>query len=221
MFRQWLCHPLSDPHKINARLDAVDTLLADDSFRETFVYQLGKLPDLERLISRIHAGVCKAQNFVRVLEGFEQIRDAMAALSANGPEDGLIGQLVKSLPNLDGKLGYWETAFDRRKAKDDGVLVPERGVEEDFDNSQDQVEEIMATLNGHLSDYQKEYKYVYTARNHSYINSDCITGARRSALEISERRFISSKSLQRSKMSRNPGPRCPVRKRSSGTIPRK
>ncbi|KAF8475994.1 muts domain V-domain-containing protein [Kalaharituber pfeilii] len=158
MFRQWLCHPLADPRKINARLDAVDALLADDSFRDTFVLQLSKIPDLERLISRIHAGSCKAQDFVRVLEGFEQIRDAMAELSANGEGEGLIGQLLKSLPNLGEKLKPWETAFDRDKAKREGVLVPERGVEADFDQSQDTVEDAIEKLHEHLKKYQKEYK---------------------------------------------------------------
>lgn len=158
MFRQWLCHPLADINKINLRLDAIDALLADESFRETFVFQLGKLPDLERLISRIHAGSCSPKDFVRVLEGFEQIRDAMADLSAHGEGDGLIGQLVSSLPDLDGHLKLWETAFDREKAKRDGVLVPERGVEETFDQSQDVIEGIIDQLSDHLKKYQRDLK---------------------------------------------------------------
>jgi len=158
MFRQWLCHPLADPKKINARLDAVDALLADETFRETFVLQLSKLPDLERLISRIHAGSCSPKDFVRVLEGFEQIRDAMTELSAHGEGDGLIGQLVSSLPDLAGHLKPWETAFDKEKAKRDNVLVPERGVEEEFDQSQDTIEGIMEQLSNYLKKYQKDFK---------------------------------------------------------------
>lgn len=158
MFRQWLCHPLVDPKKINARLDAVDALLADETFRETFVLQLGKLPDLERLISRIHAGSCNPKNFVRVLEGFEQIRDAMVELSAHEGGEGLIQQLISSLPDLQGHLKPWEAAFDREKAKRDGVLVPEKGVEEDFDQSQDTVEGVLEKLSDHLKRYQKELR---------------------------------------------------------------
>lgn len=158
MFRQWLCHPLADSKKIIARLDAIDALLADETFRETFVLQLSKLPDLERLISRIHAGSCSPKDFVRVIEGFEQIRDAMAELSAHGEGDGLIGQLVSSLPDLSGHLAPWETAFDKEKAKRDGVLVPERGVEEEFDQSQDTIEGIMEQLSDYLKKYQKDFK---------------------------------------------------------------
>lgn len=66
MFKQWVCHPLMDPVKINDRLDAVESLNADTTVRDRFTSQLTKLPDLERMISRIHAGNCKAQDFVRV-----------------------------------------------------------------------------------------------------------------------------------------------------------
>ena len=32
------------------------------------------------------------------------------------------------MPNLKEPLGYWETAFDRKKARDGKVLIPERGI---------------------------------------------------------------------------------------------
>ncbi|EEH39444.2 hypothetical protein PAAG_08713 [Paracoccidioides lutzii Pb01] len=50
MFKQWVCHPLVDAKKINARLDAVDALNADNAIRNQFSSQLTKMPDLERLI---------------------------------------------------------------------------------------------------------------------------------------------------------------------------
>lgn len=68
LLRQWVCHPLADAEKINARLDAVDALNADSSITSNFTSSLSKLPDLERLISRVHAGRCKAQDFLKVLE---------------------------------------------------------------------------------------------------------------------------------------------------------
>lgn len=80
MFKAWVCHPLMDTQKINARLDAVDSLNADTAVRDRFTSQMSKMPDLERLLSRIHSGHCKAQEFVRVLEGFEQIEYTMSLL---------------------------------------------------------------------------------------------------------------------------------------------
>ena len=146
MFKQWVCHPLMDAAKINARLDAVESLNADMTVRDRFTSQLTRIPDLERLISRIHAGSCKAQDFVRVLEGFEQIEYTMSLVTAVGSGEGVIGQLISAMPDLDGTLKQWKTAFDRKKAKDDGLLVPEPGVEEDFDSSQGYIEQILTDL---------------------------------------------------------------------------
>lgn len=157
MLRQWVCHPLADAGKINARLDAVDALNADSTVMERFTASLTKLPDLERLISRIHAGRCKAQDFVKVLDGFEQIEYTMNLLGSFGAGEGVIGQLITSMPDLAGALKGWKDAFDRTKAKDDGLLVPEPGVETDFDESQEHISEILGQLKRLLGRCQKEY----------------------------------------------------------------
>ncbi|KXG53727.1 DNA mismatch repair protein Msh6 [Penicillium griseofulvum] len=158
MFKQWVCHPLIDSKKINARLDAVDSLNADPTARDQFSSQLTKMPDLERLISRIHAGNCKAQDFVRVLEGFEQIDYIMGLLkdSETGSGESIIGQLTTAMPDLASLLGYWKTAFDRPKAKENGILVPESGVEEDFDNSQEIIEQLHRDLDAILKKARRD-----------------------------------------------------------------
>ncbi|KAI1098555.1 DNA mismatch repair protein Msh6 [Jackrogersella minutella] len=144
LFRQWVCHPLCNIDKINDRLDAVDMLNADPTTRELLSSQLTRMPDLERLISRIHAGACQPHNFVKVLEGFEQIEHTMGLLGAFG--GGLLGRLVSSMPNLGEPLSYWKTAFDRKKARDEKLLIPKRGIEEDFDKSHDRIVEIKNDL---------------------------------------------------------------------------
>jgi len=146
MFKQWVCHPLMDADKINARFDAVDALNADSTVRERFTSQLSKLPDLERMISRIHAGSCKPQDFVRVLDGFEQIDYTMSLVRDGGSGEGLIGQLIASMPDMKEILQSWKDAFDHSKAKEAGLLIPERGIEIDFDESQDRIESIEADL---------------------------------------------------------------------------
>ncbi|KAI9729544.1 MAG: DNA mismatch repair protein msh6 [Cirrosporium novae-zelandiae] len=156
MFKQWVCHPLVESRRINARLDAVDTLNADFTVRDRFTSQLTKLPDLERLISRVHAGRCKAQDFVRVLEGYEQIDYTMSLVGDLGDGEGVIGQLISAMPDLSEKLKYWKTAFDHTKAKENGILVPEPGVEEDFDESQRHIEKIHAALDSHLKKVRRE-----------------------------------------------------------------
>lgn len=156
MFKQWVCHPLMDKKKINARLDAVDALNADRSVRDQFSSQLTKMPDLERLISRVHAGSCKAQDFVRVLEGFEQIDYTMSLLKDIGDGEGVIGKLISSMPDLASHLEYWKTAFDRSKAKENGILVPQPGIEEDFDASQQRIDDIHQDLENLLKKARRD-----------------------------------------------------------------
>ncbi|RMD44286.1 hypothetical protein DV735_g888, partial [Chaetothyriales sp. CBS 134920] len=159
MFKQWVCHPLMDTKKINARLDAVDSLNADSKVRDRFTSQMSKMPDLERLISRVHATTCRAAEFVRVLEGFEQIDYTISLLrdgSSQAPDqDSVIGQLIHGMPELESRLKFWETAFDRAKAKDGNILVPERGIESDFDDSQDVIEQLESDLQSILQEQRK------------------------------------------------------------------
>lgn len=147
MFRQWVAHPLCNIDKINERLDAVELLNKDPSVREQFASQLVKMPDLERLISRIHAAACKPEDFVRVLEGFEQIEYTMTLVSAYQGGNGLLDKLISSMPNLEEPLAYWRTAFDRRKAREEKIMIPERGIEQDFDNSLESMGQIKEQLN--------------------------------------------------------------------------
>ncbi|KAK9423735.1 putative DNA mismatch repair protein [Seiridium unicorne] len=155
MFRQWICHPLCNIQKINERLDAVDLLNNNMEMREQFSSNMTRMPDLERLISRVHAGACRPEDFVRVLEGFEQIEYTMSLLGAFGG-NGLVDRLISSMPDLNEPLSYWKTAFDRKKARADKILIPERGIEEDFDNSDDTIKEIKVKLDRLLSKKKAE-----------------------------------------------------------------
>ncbi|OJD33739.1 dna mismatch repair protein msh6 [Diplodia corticola] len=156
MLKQWVCHPLADARKINQRLDAVDALNADTTIMDRFTASLSKLPDLERLLSRVHARRIKAQDFVKVIEGFEQIEYTMSLLSEFGEGEGVIGQLISQTPDLAGALKHWRDAFDRKKAKEDGILVPEPGVEEDFDQSQQDMQEVLDELEKLLKQYRRD-----------------------------------------------------------------
>jgi len=169
LFRQWVCHPLRDAKCINERLDAVDLLLsACCDIREQFSTGMAKLPDLERLVSRIHAGSCKPHDFVRVLEGFEQIEHTMMNLlrgassgdadNNNNNNNGIIGRLVASMPNLAEPLDYWKGAFDREKASQEGLFCPSRGADDDFDNGVDAINRIKSELQALLTRQMRELK---------------------------------------------------------------
>ena len=67
LFRIWLCMPLKDVTAINARLDAVQDLIDHPTFESDFTQVMKGLPDLERIVSRIHAKNCKVRDFLKVL----------------------------------------------------------------------------------------------------------------------------------------------------------
>jgi DNA mismatch repair protein MSH6 len=156
MFRQWVCHPLADAQRINERLDAVDMLNKDRTLSDQFTSSMTKMPDLERLISRIHAGSCRPDDFVRVIDGFEQIEYTMSLLSAFSGGEGIVDRLITAMPDLTEPLKFWKTAFDHSKARDHKLLIPERGVEEEFDGSQDRITELEEELASLLQRKRKE-----------------------------------------------------------------
>jgi hypothetical protein len=49
------------------RLDAVEDLIEHNTFETEFVDIAKGLPDLERIVSRVHAKNCKVKDFVKVL----------------------------------------------------------------------------------------------------------------------------------------------------------
>jgi hypothetical protein len=49
------------------RLDAVEDLMDNPTFEEEFLTIVKGLPDLERIVSRIHANNCKEKDFLKIL----------------------------------------------------------------------------------------------------------------------------------------------------------
>lgn len=154
LLQQWVAHPLLDQVKIEARLDAVEKFMEDDFGVER---RLAKLPDLERLLARIHAGRILPKDFVRVVEGFEEVYSMVAGLSDKIQDTALLKTLIESLPNMESILAPWDTKFDRQKAKE-GLLIPEPGVEADFDASRETIKGLEDELLVMLREYRKTYK---------------------------------------------------------------
>lgn len=65
--RNTLIPLLKVPH-IMYRLDAVDDLIDHPTFEAEFTDVAKGLPDLERIVSRIHARNCRVKDFLKVLE---------------------------------------------------------------------------------------------------------------------------------------------------------
>lgn len=157
LLQMWVVHPLLQQHAIESRLDSVDQLLNDGDLRSTIELSLTKLPDLERLVSRVHAGQLKLRDFTRVIEGFEEI-SALYRTLKDRELAGALGRLIAKFPNkLESCLEKWSEAFDRIKARDD-ILVLNSGVEADYDESKETIQQLENELAGHLKQYRRDFK---------------------------------------------------------------
>ena len=54
--------------RISLRLDAVEDLMNNPTSEDEFMEVAKGLPDLERIVSRIHAKNCKVKDFLKVLK---------------------------------------------------------------------------------------------------------------------------------------------------------
>ncbi|CAI2182652.1 11047_t:CDS:10 [Funneliformis geosporum] len=141
-FKQWLCHPLRNVEDINERLNAIEELNKHSDFRELFDETFLHFPDLERLISRIHAGTCKVKDFLLVLSAFEKLMSAVTKLGAYAKKFHsvkLLG-LFRNVPDLSIMLLYFKEAFDHDQAEKEGKLIPYQGIEQDHDTIQQKLD---------------------------------------------------------------------------------
>ncbi|CDO93343.1 unnamed protein product [Kluyveromyces dobzhanskii CBS 2104] len=157
--RKWIMHPLLKIDDINSRLDSVDLLLSDMNLRDLLENELLKLPDLERMLSRVHSCSLKIQHFNKVLTGFEDIQTLVEQLSTFADLKGSLKEYLSEVPtSLTTVLKSWSNAFDRNLAVTDGVIVPNRGVEPEFDESMDRIQGIEDQLQEFLTQYKRLLK---------------------------------------------------------------
>ncbi|MCL5271082.1 MAG: DNA mismatch repair protein MutS, partial [bacterium] len=79
LLRQWVLQPLQDPEAIEARLDAIEGLLADAGARETLREGLRGVRDLERILARVHCATANARDLAALAAS---LREAPAVKSA-------------------------------------------------------------------------------------------------------------------------------------------
>ncbi|QPG73499.1 hypothetical protein FOA43_000810, partial [Brettanomyces nanus] len=161
-FKSWVIHPLLSKEKLDARFDSVELLMNDGDLRSIIERKLGKLPDLERLLARVHSGNLKVKDFSKVIEGFESILSLLKVLKdtyGDGKLGGFLGELVSQFPDeLEECVSKWSQAFDRHLAYAEGILVPEPGVESEFDASNAKVKALENELDDIIIQYRREYK---------------------------------------------------------------
>ncbi|THH32610.1 hypothetical protein EUX98_g1558 [Antrodiella citrinella] len=139
LFRIWLCMPLRVVADINARLDAVQDLLDHPTFEADFETVAKRLPDLERIVSRIHAKNCKVKDFLNVLTSKT-----------------ILG-LLRAAPDLTPNLKHVKSMF-KKSGENADEIVPEEGQDEEYDAVQEEISGLEQELDDALKKLQKQTK---------------------------------------------------------------
>ncbi|KAL1412081.1 DNA mismatch repair protein msh6 [Vanrija albida] len=160
LFRIWLTSPLKDAVAINDRLNAVDDLMSAPTFSGQFTNLCKGLPDLERLLSRIHSGSIRVSDFLKVVENFDKIHGAMDGLNrvADQFESPSVRGLLRSAPDLGPLLAHIHEMFTVDHGEKTIDLNPTRGANQECDDADDEIARIEGELDGILRDIKRKYK---------------------------------------------------------------
>ncbi|CAH0477359.1 unnamed protein product [Peronospora belbahrii] len=192
MFQEWVLKPLCKIRDIQERLDAVEELANRNDLMMEIREFLRQLPDLERLLSRIHAlgsvhrseehpdsraimyesqqyNVRKIKDFLSVLNGFDAAMNLTVELGPRLLQSSspILQTLLKRcpiddddahsstqrghFPDLTKKLEFFKRSFDQSAAKKSGVIVPQSGVDLEFDSACVEIAQVEAELAEYLN----------------------------------------------------------------------
>nr|CAD7567692.1 unnamed protein product [Timema californicum] len=185
LLHQWICSPLCDLESICGRQEAVTQLMKSPHIVQEARAALSQLPDLERLLSRIHAqgnelrskthpdsraifyedkiySKKKIIDFTNTLNGFKSalkvallFKDAEVEFTSK-----LIVQLTNTaplgnFPEMEQSLHFFETAFDHEEATKHGHIIPRSGVDPEYDSTMKEISHIQKELDEYLISQRK------------------------------------------------------------------
>ena len=180
--RHWLVAPLLQPAHIRERQKAVGELMSFGRLEE-LKSQLKKIPDLERLLLKIHTvGNAsrsrshpdsraimfenstyrrrKIADLLGCLEGFQRALKVLELFEGADFSSILLRNVTQlesrggQFPDLADLLDFFDNAFDQSSARKEGSIVPRKGVDPNLDAADAELEQIREEL----ADYLKEQK---------------------------------------------------------------
>ena len=95
--RDWILHPLRDLAALTARLDLVDSLLAEPYLLTKLRDSLKNIRDIERTTGRLSQGAGNARDLKSLQTSLEHIPNLRADLSSISNSSGLHGQLIENI----------------------------------------------------------------------------------------------------------------------------
>ena len=109
--RDWILHPLRDLAALTARLDLVDSLLAEPYPLTKLRDSLKSIRDIERTTGRLSQGAGNARDLKSLQTSLEHIPNLRADLSSISNTSGLHGQLIENIQEFPDVVGTLQAAL--------------------------------------------------------------------------------------------------------------
>jgi DNA mismatch repair protein MSH6 len=158
-----------------SRLDAVQDIIDHPTFEKRFTDVAKGLPDLERIVSRIHAKNCKVKDFLKVLtasilycptpfdvfitmtQAFKKLSNGLndMANSSETFESKTILGLLRSAPDLLPNIKNVECMYQPMSGDMD-ELEPRDGRDPDYDAVMSEIQELEQSLEKELKTFEKQ-----------------------------------------------------------------
>ncbi|CAL2029489.1 unnamed protein product [Caenorhabditis brenneri] len=186
--RSWLLQPTCDPTKLRLRQEAIKWMTSSDatSFVDIATATLKKIPDLDRLLQKIHTIGLKYRSekhpdsraiffdtiktnqkkigeLLAAIDGFKlcnKLRKEYMKVQQEGEGCEILDELLgntEQMEEVDENIMFFEKMFDRTTALKDGKIVPNAGCDEEYDEALEKVKEAMGELNSYKDTIAKKY----------------------------------------------------------------
>lgn len=183
LLREWICRPSCRKTVIIERQEAIQELVDRMDVTQSARAILSTLPDLERLLSKIHAqgNVARMKNhpdgraimfegptyskrviidFTTTLAKFEEVLKFIELF--DDFKSSLITCYTRyepdgGFPHLRETLDYFKTAFDHEEAKKQGYIVPKKGVDVEYDSVLTELAENKKALDRYLEKQKQHF----------------------------------------------------------------
>ena len=170
---------------ITARQEAVRELISYTGLQNVKTI-LKKLPDLERLMSKIHSAgdAIKSKNhpdsravffenhiyskrkimdLLTCLDGLKKCSSMLTSFSSENFESKILRNITTlekdggEFPDLTELLQYFDHAFDQASARKEGKIIPSRGVDAHLDEANDNISDIEGEMKEYLRDQKRHF----------------------------------------------------------------
>ncbi|KAL0818931.1 hypothetical protein ABMA28_008234 [Loxostege sticticalis] len=180
---QWICAPSCDLEVIKERQEAVKTLLEKQELCQEAKNILTTLPDLERLLAKVHAlgnlqrsklhpdaraifykekfSKQKVLDFIAVLNGFSA---ALKLIELFRDEETVLLKRIThfnpdgKFPDMRNTLKFFKEAFNQKEAAKEGFILPDEGVDQEYDSTLQLISDIDMELKRYLDQQEKHFK---------------------------------------------------------------